>query len=60
MDENIFSNPRLIHLLKQMQDVSRSRPQPYEIKGNESHMTIAQRKPLAREEQVRSKDLEEK
>jgi hypothetical protein len=45
MKESVFSNPRLISVLKKMAEVSRSRPQPYEITGDSRHMIISRRKP---------------
>lgn len=44
MKESVFSNPRLISVLKKMAEVSRSRPQPYEITGDSRHMIISRRK----------------
>ncbi|SEA60541.1 hypothetical protein SAMN05216411_11431 [Nitrosospira multiformis] len=36
-----------------MQEVSMSRPQPYEIKGDQSHMIITRRRLLSAEAQAR-------
>ncbi|SEA67469.1 hypothetical protein SAMN05216411_11841 [Nitrosospira multiformis] len=53
MREDVLSHPRLIEVLKKMQEVSMSRPQPYEIKGDQSHMIITRRRPLPAEAQAR-------
>jgi hypothetical protein len=60
IDTKVFSNPRLIELLKKMQEVSRSPAQPYEIKENGSHVIVARRKPNVSQERANKIDASKK
>jgi hypothetical protein len=44
-DDSIYSDPRLIALLKKMQNVNSVTSQPYEIKKDGSHVVVSRRKP---------------
>lgn len=44
-ENKIFSDPRLIDLFKQMQEVTQFANKPYAIRGDQSHMVISRRKP---------------